>query len=57
MPDPAGRLVRSLDARAGQASEAWDGRDAAGLRVASGVYLARFEDGARLRTCRVVVLR
>jgi hypothetical protein len=45
-----GELVRTLfrgTMPAGRYDVAWDGRDNAGLRVVSGVYLIRFEaDGA-----------
>jgi hypothetical protein len=55
--DVAGRRVRSLAAAAGSAYAPWDGRDAAGARVAPGVYLARFADGDLIHTCRIVMLR
>ncbi|HEY6866836.1 MAG TPA: C25 family cysteine peptidase, partial [Candidatus Eisenbacteria bacterium] len=52
-----GRLVRALDAPAGAASLAWDGRDREGRRVGPGLYLAQLQAGpARART-RIVILR
>jgi hypothetical protein len=42
--DPTGRLVRTLRAEtlgAGEHSAIWDGRDARGRKVASGVYIGR----------------
>lgn len=51
--DTAGRLVREFSLDAGQGALQWDGRDAAGREVASGMYLvrlsaARFEQSGRL---------
>lgn len=46
--DVAGRLVRTLvdaDLPAGRHESAWDGRDTAGRRTASGVYLLRMQAG------------
>ncbi len=52
-----GRLVRTLDARAGAASLDWDGRDRDGRLVRAGLYLAQLDAGpARART-RIIVLR
>lgn len=58
--DVAGRLVReivneSLDA--GIHAARWDGIDASGQRVASGVYFARLEAGNASQTRRIVLLR
>jgi len=58
--DVAGRLVRELrDAprAAGSYAEYWDGRDASGAPVASGVYLARVSVGAERAGVKVVLLR
>ncbi|MBM4119039.1 T9SS type A sorting domain-containing protein, partial [bacterium] len=58
--DLAGRLVRRLLADrlpAGERSLNWDGRDAAGRRVASGLYLLRLSAGEEVRSARVVILR
>lgn len=58
--DTAGRLVRRLaDGRAtdGAAGYAWDGRDAAGRPVGSGVYFVRLRAGGRQETARLVVTR
>lgn len=58
--DVGGRLVRVL--REGSLPEgtrtlAWDGRDAAGLRCAPGIYLVRLSAGGEDRTGRVLVVR
>ncbi len=58
--DHAGRRRRTVaDAsfQAGAQSVAWDGLDDAGRKLASGVYLARFEFGAEQRVERVIVAR
>lgn len=51
--DIAGRRVRVLadgDLAAGRHESVWDGRDAAGQRVASGAYVARLEFAGASRT-------
>lgn len=58
--DLSGRLVRRFEGRApagGLAEIAWDGRDADGARVASGVYMLRAAAGTLTETQRAVVLR
>lgn len=58
--DPSGRLVRRLlEARvpAGVRTVAWDGRDARGKAVASGVYLCRLETASETKTQRLVLVR
>jgi hypothetical protein len=58
--DVTGRLVRRLasgPAAAGGHSRAWDGRDAAGRRAASGVYWVRLRAGDDADARRVVLLR
>jgi hypothetical protein len=58
--DPSGRLVRTLvDAPlpAGEHRLDWDGRDASGRRVASGVYFVRAEAGRQSGSRKVVLLR
>ena len=58
--DASGRLVRSLreGARsAGRHTTEWDGRDAGGAEVASGVYFAKLEAGDQTVLGRLVVLR
>jgi hypothetical protein len=55
--DVAGRAVRTLRrglAPAGAGTVRWDGRDAAGSPVASGVYFVRLETDEGARTVRVV---
>jgi len=55
--DLQGRLVRSLSRRglsAGEHVMVWDGRDAGGQSVLSGVYLARWSAGATRGTGRLV---
>jgi hypothetical protein len=58
--DVAGRLVRTLvdEARpAGEHLTVWDGRGDNGAATASGVYHARLEAGAAVRTMRLVLVR
>ncbi len=57
--DPAGRLVRALDAGPAPTSErvTWDGRDAQGLPVAAGVYSIVARAGGTAATRTVVVCR
>jgi hypothetical protein len=57
--DGVGRLVRTLFERpvAREMLIEWDGRDAAGGDVASGVYFMRAQQGERALTHRVIVLR
>lgn len=55
--DLQGRLVRSIERRAASAGEhvlVWDGRDASGRSVNSGVYLARYRAGSLAGMQRVV---
>jgi flagellar hook assembly protein FlgD len=52
--------VATLVARAESAGRhvvTWDGRDARGQRVASGVYLVRLTAGTTLESTRVVLLK
>jgi len=57
----SGRLVRTLarDARyaAGDHALAWNGRDAEGARVASGVYFARLAAGDAVESRRLTLVR
>lgn len=56
--DPRGRFLRLLlDGRypAGEHSIVWNGRDAAGRQLASGVYLARLEAAGELRSEKLVL--
>jgi hypothetical protein len=58
--DVSGRLVRAIfkgTPSAGSAEVRWDGRDARGERVASGVYLVRLEADGRTSTRRVALLK
>ena len=58
--DVAGRLVKVLADRvmdAGPHEAAWDGRDARGKAVASGVYFYRLETGVYRDTRKMVLLR
>jgi hypothetical protein len=58
--DVAGRRVRTLrsgPSPAGWNAEAWDGRDAAGHRVASGTYFVRLDAGGKTATDRLVRIR
>lgn len=57
--DMQGRLVRSLRPgaqRQGEYQLAWDARDRGGVRVAPGVYAARFRAGRLTQELRVVVV-
>ena len=58
--DAAGRLVRVVADRsypAGQHAEYWDGKDANGRAVASGVYFYRFDTGTFAQTKKMVLVR
>lgn len=58
--DVAGRRVRTIEARAsgrGSGRVVWDGRDASGEAVASGVYFARLRADGASRLARFVLLR
>jgi hypothetical protein len=58
--DASGRLVRSLvdsSQPAGVHRARWDGRDAVGRAVASGIYFLKFSAGATERMQRVMRLR
>jgi hypothetical protein len=52
------RLVTLLDGRlpAGPTRTVWDGRDAAGRRVAAGVYLCRLQVEDRLLACKLTLV-
>jgi len=54
--DVGGRMVRALRAGAAAEGVAWDGRDAAGRPVATGIYVLRVRDGQRV-LARTKVLR
>ena len=58
--DIGGRQLRRLSAPAGAAGErqlVWDGRDAAGRALPSGVYLFRLDAAGETRTGRLIKLR
>lgn len=58
--DVTGRLVRTLAAGAmpaGSHRVAWDGLDAGGVSLAAGCYFARLDDGSRVRTTRLLLVR
>ncbi len=58
--DITGRLLRELvnaAATRGTHTVTWDGRDAAGRRLAAGVYLVRFSAGGTRQTERVTLAR
>ncbi len=54
--DARGRTIRRLDAVGGGGGVLWDGRDRAGVPVASGVYFLRWESGARRVAGKVVMI-
>ena len=43
-------------APSGESAVSWDGRDASGQRVASGVYFFRLESGRQVRTVKGTLL-
>ncbi len=58
--DALGRRIRVIDAAAGGAGErqlSWDGKDAAGREMGSGVYLYSLETGGEQASGRMVRLR
>jgi serine protease AprX len=58
--DVAGRVVRVLfdgARRAGSYALGWDGRDAGGERVASGIYFLRLAAGDKPAVAKLIVLR
>lgn len=58
--DVSGRLLRTLsggDLQAGRHELVWDGRDARGRTVASGVYFCRLRAGIHTEARRIVLLR
>jgi hypothetical protein len=58
--DVSGRLVRSLFdgvAAPGRHAEVWDGNDAGGRKVSTGVYFVRLESGVDVARSRIAVLR
>jgi hypothetical protein len=58
--DVRGRLVRTLvsgNAAAGYQEAIWDGRNDAGSRVASGVYLYQLRTGGAVETKKMVLLK
>ncbi|HOZ01543.1 MAG TPA: FlgD immunoglobulin-like domain containing protein [Candidatus Syntrophosphaera sp.] len=54
--DLRGRLVRKLDAEGGPDLWKWDGKDKAGHRLPSGIYLIRASSGNRTTIKRAVLL-
>ncbi len=58
--DVTGRLIRTLVDRvehSGRKSVEWDGRDAQGVRVASGVYFYRLEAPGYVKTLKMVLAK
>lgn len=57
--DPAGRRIRTFQGtgRAGANELSWDGRDAAGRRVDSGVYFYRIRVGDHIESRKMTLLR
>lgn len=59
MFDVTGRRVRriTLSGKPGRTMIGWDGRDDRGALVGNGVYFARFSNGGRTITARVVLIK
>jgi M6 family metalloprotease-like protein len=58
--DVSGRLVRTLASEtlpAGRHERVWDGRDDAGARAGSGVYLCRLDAGSKVASVKVLLLK
>ncbi len=58
--DLIGRVVRELTNKtqeAGSYAVQWDGRDQAGQKVASGVYIYKIQAGQFTRTRKMVLLK
>lgn len=55
--DARGRRIRGVSVAPGSSTVAWDGRDASGKRVASGVYLVQLSSSRVTARERVVVVR
>jgi len=58
--DVEGRLVATLvrEAKpAGEYKSTWDGRNAAGTAVASGVYLVSLDVGGQVQTRKIALLK
>ena len=58
--DGAGRHISTLLSQGqspGTYTVTWDGQDAAGVSVASGVYFARLTTARKTQTCQVVLIR
>ena len=55
----AGRRVRSLDIdrTAGWHEAVWDGKDASGRSLATGMYISRFVVGDRVATGKMTMLK
>jgi hypothetical protein len=55
--DIRGRVIRSLAATQPTGVLTWDGTNASGRRVASGIYVVRLEAGGQVETRRVSLIR
>jgi len=58
--DANGRLVRTLvngEQAAGRHEAQWDGRDVSGVRVASGLYMARLLAGGQSATRKLIMVK
>jgi flagellar hook capping protein FlgD len=58
--DPSGRRIATLldgERAAGRQRVTWDGRDASGRHVGSGLYLVRMENAGRAQVQRITLMR
>ena len=57
LPEPERQMLLQEHLDAGQHEIAWDGKDASGRSMASGVYFARLSAGGGSETRRMVMLK
>jgi len=52
-----GQLVRNLKLTSAQSSTVWDGKNSAGSKAASGIYLAHIKSGKKVKILKIAVER